>query len=91
MDDAPKGALYLWPVSDSRGYAKALAHHLGRRDLVIVTPDELNWLDYRYRARKQSELPALVVDHATYELMALRYYDALERLRFCLERGSQRV
>lgn len=41
MQKAPQGAHYVWPDKDL-SYPKALAHHLGRDDLVIHDDD---WLE----------------------------------------------
>jgi hypothetical protein len=57
MQDAPQGAAFVWPVWSSISYAKDLARHLGRLDLIIITPSNL-------RNFRPGQYTALVVDHA---------------------------
>ena len=57
MQDAPQGAVFVWPVWSSIGYARDLARHLGRRDLAIITPSRL-------RDIRPGQYSAVIVDHA---------------------------
>lgn len=56
----PQGAYFVWPVGASIGYAQALARHLGRGDLVVVSaqdgPERLRGLNVQ-----------LVMDHAAWD------------------------
>lgn len=60
MREAPRGALFIWCTVDVR-YPKALARHLGRSDLEIVSPSILSEGAYRLRGRR---LSGIIVDHA---------------------------
>lgn len=61
MQDAPQGALFVWPARRSLGYAKALAQHLGRTDLKIVDPSIFDRGGNQLRGRRV----VIVMDHAT--------------------------
>ena len=62
MREAPQGALYIW-CNDRTEYAKQLACKIGRNDLEILCPDNLNRSRiYRLRGR---EFSGVIVDHAT--------------------------
>lgn len=39
MEAAPEGAVYVW-CEDALTYPRRLAEHLGRTDLVIVSPSD---------------------------------------------------
>jgi hypothetical protein len=54
MLDAPKGALYVW-CNKHLDYPRALARHLGRADLVVVSPS--------YERRGYSSA-LVILDHA---------------------------
>lgn len=56
MQNAPKGAVYVWPHARSIGYAQGLRTFLKRPDLRIVSAE---WLD-TYRGGR----PVVVIDHA---------------------------
>lgn len=73
MQEAPRGAFYLWPVGRSLDYARHLAHHLGRIDLHIIGPDNIE----RMRGRRE----ALVVDHACGAHLTPRQWEDVERAR----------
>lgn len=60
MLDAPRGALFIWPVS-TLSYPKALACHLERQDLIIAGPSALFEGGRRWFSER---LPGVVVDHA---------------------------
>jgi hypothetical protein len=58
MEDAPKGAIFVW-VNHHLDYPKQLAREIGRVDLKIVSPE---WIeDRRWRG---VELSGIVLDHA---------------------------
>ncbi len=78
MKRAPLGSLYVWPVSGSINYAKALAHELGRDDLEIVSPSVLDRKAERLRGRR---LTGLVLDHACEP--TAEEYDVLREIRAC--------
>lgn len=59
INDAPQGAYYVW-ISSAIHYPRALARHLGRDDLMFVSPDWLERAD-NYRGRRGLKV---VVDHA---------------------------
>lgn len=60
MQQAPKGAYYVWTDS-VMDYARALAAHLGRNDLTIVDPI---FFAYREgRGKRRLRVP-IVIDHA---------------------------
>ena len=59
MKDAPKGALFVW-CNGHLEYPKALARHLGREDLYIISPGQLE--NPKFRGR---ELSGIVLDHWT--------------------------
>lgn len=59
MLEAPIGAVYVWCNSRER-YARDLARHLGRNDLVVQPRSWLQPLNVRGRQHE-----AIVVDHAT--------------------------
>lgn len=60
MLNAPGGAVYIWPEPRSIEYAIRLAEKLGRIDLQIFTPSDLNgWRSFAGR-----EITGIVVDHA---------------------------
>ena len=54
---APHGALFVW-VNQHIDYPRALAYHIGRGDLQIVSP---GWLERNTQGR---EFSGIVVDHA---------------------------
>lgn len=58
MQEAPYGALYIW-VNGNISYPKALALHLGRGDLVIVSPTFIESGKWRGK-----EFTGVVLDHA---------------------------
>lgn len=60
MMAAPQRALYIWPVASSISYARALAHHIGRHDLAIVSPSVLRDGGDRLRGLQVS---AIICDH----------------------------
>ena len=60
MIAAAEGSLFIW-CNSALDYPRALARRLGRRDLFIVGPDDL---DRRGDLRRR--WPAIVVDHAVY-------------------------
>lgn len=60
MMNAPQCALFVWPVADL-SYPKALAHYLGRGDLLIAGPSALYDEGRRWAGRL---LSGVVVDHA---------------------------
>jgi hypothetical protein len=76
MQQAPKGALFIWPVSGSIGYAKDLAKHLGRDDLRIMSGSVL---DNRAEKLRGFRVPAIVLDHACEPTGA--EYELLRELR----------
>lgn len=82
MRRAARGALFLWVNDRSLGYARHLAHHLGRDDLdirpasVLDRPEKLMGLVF----------PEVVVDHAAQ--LTGRQGAALDRL---LPRITRRV
>lgn len=79
MKRAPQGALYIWPVHQSIGYAKDLAQTLGREDLEIVSPLVLDRRGERLRGRR---LSGIVLDHACEP--SPEEYEVLRDLRtFC--------
>lgn len=59
MQDAPKGAIYVW-VNQHLGWPRDLAHHLGCDDLQIVSP---TWLERMGNWAGRS-ITGLVLDHA---------------------------
>ena len=61
MRRAPQGALYIWPVHSSIGYARDLARELGRDDLVIFPPSVL---EHRGELLRGCIFSGLVLDHA---------------------------
>jgi hypothetical protein len=74
MREAPTNAVFVWPVSRSKGYATDLARYLNRTDLRIVTPPDLEGL-------RGQPLPALVTDHACGHHLSDREWDVIARLR----------
>lgn len=80
MKSAPKEALF---IAIDCAYARPLAHHLGRPDLIfrpITTLDRVdNWRGYRFAA--------LVLDHAVQAKMTPRQWDVAEQIeRECVLR-----
>jgi len=77
MQRAPRGAVYVWPVHESLGYAKDLARSLGRGDIEVVGPSVLERGGERLRGRR---LTGIVLDHAcepdAEEYLTLRYIRA---------------
>lgn len=67
MQNAPRGAAFVWPVWTSINYAKGLARHLHRLDLTIITPSSL-------RNFRTGQYTALVVDHAV-EFTRAEFHD----------------
>lgn len=61
MRRAPRGAVYLWPEQATFGYARHLAHHLGRDDLQIM---HMRALDGGGNKLRGLRMTGLVVDHA---------------------------
>ena len=80
MRSAPHGAAFVWPVWSSIGYARDLARHLNRLDLIIITPSRLR--DFR-----PGQYPALVVDHGV--KFTRTEYAECDRVRSIL--GDDRV
>lgn len=76
MKHAPHGALFIWPVSGSLDYARALAIEHGREDLEIVSPSILDKRAERLRGRR---LSGIVLDHACEP--TTEEYDLLRELR----------
>ena len=60
MQDAPKGAIFVW-VNQCLGYPRDLAANLGRDDLVIVPPSYLDTID-KLAGRT---ITGILLDHAT--------------------------
>lgn len=58
MLEAPKNAYYV--VDNAMEYAKALAAHLGRRDLSIV---DTQFFSYRERRGKRKLKVKIIIDH----------------------------
>ncbi len=61
MLDAPKYAVFVW-CNNRTDYPRALAAFLGRKDLRIITPDDICTCHKLHGARY------VVVDHAAYIL-----------------------
>jgi hypothetical protein len=83
---APACAIYLWPVQQSVGYVRHLAHQLGRDDLEIR---HIRALDEPQRFQGLRRLN-IVVDHACYDVpgaMTDRRAAALEKLKPLMGRG----
>ncbi len=57
MRDAPRGAHYVW-ISKALAYPRALAKHLGREDLIIVSPNF-----FAYKARGHGLRVKIIIDH----------------------------
>jgi hypothetical protein len=57
MKAAPKGAYYVWH-SATKAYPKALAAHLGRKDLNIVAA-----AFFGYKGRGRGMKAKIVIDH----------------------------
>lgn len=68
MRFAPKNAMFVWGFDDSMFYPRALSRHLGRPDLVIVTPRMIESL--------WAPGTECVVDHAA--VLTVRQRDFLE-------------
>lgn len=81
MRAAPKGALFIWVNDRSIGYARHLAHHLGRDDLDIRPVSVLD----RAERLLGLQFPAVVFDHAV--RITDRQGEALDRLMPSLVRG----
>jgi hypothetical protein len=61
MLDAPHKAIFVW-CNGQLHYPRVLARHLGRTDLEIVSPEQIeHWQNFMGR-----ELTGVVVDHATH-------------------------
>ncbi len=58
MKQAPQGALFVW-CNGVTSYARTLAREIGRHDLVIASPYDLE----SDRLRGQ-EFQAVIIDHA---------------------------
>lgn len=73
MKEAPRGALFIW-CGNQTHYPRALARHLGREDLKIVT------LDYLTHGGAESRpWPGVVLDHAAQ--LSFRASYTLEAIR----------
>jgi hypothetical protein len=72
IKEAPERAIYVWPVRNSMGYARDLAHRLGRDDLHFVS------LETYLRVALGFSVP-VVIDHATWEHASHEQWDRLER------------
>jgi len=59
MQAAPRNAVFVWCASHTE-YARDLAKHLGRFDLLIVSP---SWLEKRNICGRT--FAGIVIDHAT--------------------------
>jgi hypothetical protein len=79
MREAPKGAWYVWP-NGHYGYPKALANHLGREDLVIVSAGNLYYSTFLCRDVE------VVIDHAALHHISDSAYDGIMQHRANLER-----
>lgn len=77
MLDAPKCAVFVWPVPRSVGYARDLARHLEREDLQITVP---TWLE----GLRGQRLSGLVLDHACSEHLTPSQWRTIERLEAAL-------
>lgn len=75
MREAPAGAIFLWG-NKHKDYARALARHLGRGDLVIVGPAALAD-GGRYLITANADL---VVDHAAWLLLGWNEVRRLEHV-----------
>lgn len=72
--DAPRDAWFVW-CNNQRAYPEALARTLGRRDLRIISAEEI---DRRLRGMRNQ---TVIVDHATLldARQARRIDEAMER------------
>lgn len=70
MQNAPRGALYIWP-NNQFGYPRALAASIDRQDLEIVSVGSL-----RVESIKGKRIQGFVIDHA------VRFFP-LSRLEIC--------
>lgn len=75
LKDAKLGALFIW-CNSRIDYPKALARHLGREDIKIVSPSVLECNGERLRGLT---LPEIILDHAC--VPDEREWDVIERAR----------
>lgn len=74
MQEAPSGAVYVWP--SSRSYAVSLARTLGRDDLEIVP---LSWLDgHGWMGRN---ITGLVIDHAAVQRLKIHHWEVVDKIK----------
>jgi hypothetical protein len=73
MKEAPHGAMFVW-CNGHLHYPRDLARALDRRDLEIVSPEQLE--DDRFRGRS---LTGIIVDHAA--TLHGRQFEAIRELR----------
>jgi hypothetical protein len=78
MQEAPQGAVFLWPVGRSTDYAKALARHLSRTDLRIIGPSDIENL-------RGTTAPALIIDHACWVHLSNREWDDAREMQMRME------
>jgi hypothetical protein len=84
MLEAPRNAVFIWPVGHSIGYAEALARHLGRFDLDIVS---FWWL---FAKRWRGDRRAVVLDHAARRFMSPAHEQAwFHCCEYLKHRGSK--
>jgi hypothetical protein len=79
MQNAAKGAWYVWP-NGHFGYPKALASHLGRADLKLIA---VGCLRYDHFLGSDSEV---VIDHAALHLISYPAYEGILQHRANLDR-----
>lgn len=58
MLDAPRDAVYVWPVARSLSYAISLARYLGRTDLMVMASVEVLRPERVYEGNRP-----VVIDH----------------------------
>lgn len=75
INGAPRGAFYVVPSAGAIAYTNALAHHLGRSDLQIVSPGIFDGDGFRLRGRNSD----IVIDHATE--LTNRQYDCWHQFK----------
>ena len=79
MQDAPKGAVFVW-CNSNIAWPRDLARKIGREDIEIVRP---SWLEGEsFMGRRMS---GVILDHATGPMLNHRQWIGLDRARHFVE------
>lgn len=81
---APKGAIYVWPVSASLHYPRRIAESEGRQDIKFIPQSQFTLHEIRGR-----RVEAVVIDHAV--VMNPDNYEAMDAFHDASRRSHNKT